>query len=118
MIVTGRPTTVACSTRAQPRAVQKPSYRGVNRYPLGKQMVVDLPVRDPILRAPVRHTESSLRRGVRRGGHIVRGVSGRSAQGVQAEPWRCPPRPPKLDPHFAPPSTSWISFSTALSMTF
>src|SRR4051794_566291 len=72
MIVTGRPTTVACSTRAQPRAVQKPSYRGVNRYPLGKQMVGDLPVRDPILRAPVCHTELSLCRGVRRVGHIDR----------------------------------------------
>ena len=72
MIVTGRPTTVACSTRAQPRAVQMPSYRGVNRYPLGKQMVIDLPVRDPILRAPVCHTELSLCRGVRRVGHIDR----------------------------------------------
>src|SRR6266436_457983 len=82
MIVTGRPTTVACSTRAQPRAVQKPSYRGVNRYPLGKQMVGDLPVRDPILRAPVGHTELSLRRGVGRAGPIDRSdqVKTRSAQ--------------------------------------
>jgi hypothetical protein len=72
MIVTGWPPTVARSRRAQPRAVQKPSCRGLNRYPIGKQMVVDLPVRDPILRAPVGHTEGDSAVSVARVGLIDR----------------------------------------------
>jgi len=47
----------------------------VNRYPLGKQMVVDLPVRDPILRAPVGYTSDRIAIPPTCCGHIARGVS-------------------------------------------